>query len=215
MPSTSKNQHSTPVATTIADLQARWELTTTVERAESVRQVLAQAQLSRRALARQLNIDEGTVRRYLDIAALSDCEKQQIAAGKSANSVLSRAKELRQQAERHRWQVEESHSGIHSLELAAEITAWLAELPLWPQDTERILNIVRQRLWQLRSKLAGVRPSGLPLAQLIAESKPAERPAVLWLEQYIEWLVRWLIRRCPDCAILDRALEIAANGHTC
>lgn len=214
MASTSHNQHSTPVAAMIADLQARWELTTYVERAESVRQVLAQTQLSRRALARQLHINEGSVRRYLAIAALSGSEKQHIAAGKSVTSVLSRAEELHQQAERQRWQVEESHSGIHSRELAAEITAWVAELPLWPQDTERILNTVRQRLWQLRSKVAGVQPSGLPLAQLIADCKPAEDPSVLWLEHYIEWLVRWPVRRCPDYAILDRALEIAAKDQT-
>lgn len=214
MPSTSQNQHCTPLAVVIADLQARWEVTTAVERAESVRQALAQTQLSRRALARQLNIDEGSVRRCLEVAALSDSEKQQIAAGESVNSVLSRAKELRDRAERQRREAEESDTGVHSGRLATEIAAWLAELSLWPEDRERILNATRQHLWQLRSKLAGMQRSGLPLGQIIAHSKPVKPADVLWLERYIEWLVRWLVRRCPEYAILDRALEIAAEDRS-
>jgi hypothetical protein len=66
----------------------------------------------------------------------------------------------------------------------------------------------------LRSKLAGMQRSGLPLGQIIAHSKPVKPADVLWLERYIEWLVRWLVRRCPEYAILDRALEIAAEDRS-
>jgi hypothetical protein len=197
----------------IADLQARWEATSIIERAESVRRLLQETPLSRRALARQLNIDEGSVRRCLAIAALTESEKQEIVAGTSANAVLRRAKELRGRAERQRREIEESDTATHSRRLAADIAAWIAELPLWPDDKDRILSAARQHLWHLRSKLARMQRSGLPLAQIIAQSEPAERADVFWVERYIEWLVSWLLRRCPEYAILEHALEIAAKSY--
>ncbi len=199
-------------AAALAELQARWETAGIIERAESVRRLLEETPLSRRALARQLHIDEGSVRRCLAIAALSHSEKQEIGAGRSVNTVLRRAKESRDRAERQRREVKESDTGVHSRRLATEIAAWLAVLPLCPADVERIFSAARQHLWHLRSKLAGRQRSGLPLGQIIAQSEPAERTDVLWVERYIEWLVAWLIHRCPEYAILDRALEIAAVG---
>lgn len=218
----------TSIQEAIAQLKATWFFLSEMERAYAVREIV-KAGLSRRFLAKALNISEGTIRNLLLIleARLEDQEalrRREITQaelirrvrGLSPRDYVRRSEPTRIASEPEYPQEREP------FDLTETILAWLAASPprafsarLILEESLRILNRADKR-----GNLPVARPpAGMSVAEVIRRCKPGPRRYDFFhVAFYADWACNWVVRLAADAnhsreALTQALAYLKAAGH--
>ena len=198
----------------LAQLRRRWPKLGYVERGVRLRK-LADAGGSTRGIAQAIGVSPTTVRRFLEIAALPDHERENVEKGASAKRVLAaRAKDRQRRRILQRLAIEKE-SGRFSDELADTLIEFAKgelgdfrmtrdEFPLFLNSVARevksldTFNVKRERV----SKRLGVRDQ---LKAVRTKRPKSDHP----IEQRAEWMAHFIRATAPEGAVWERALSKA------
>lgn len=198
----------------LAQLRRRWPKLGRVERGDHLRK-LADAGGSTRGLAQAIGVSPTTVRRFLEIASLSDHERENVANGASAKKVLAARANDRQRRRILQRLAIEKESGRFSNELADTLIAFAKgelgdfrmtrdEFPLFLNSVARevksldAFNVKRERV----SKQLGVKDQ---LKAVRPKRPKSDHP----IEQRAEWMAHFIRATAPEIAVWERALSKA------
>lgn len=189
---------------------------TAIERLERVREGVI-AGKAWRQMARELNCDEGTIRRDVKKLNLSAEQLEMLLNGAKAEPLLRDHRQKKKQMaikrkaetiarQRQLLLEEEARNGVLSEQLFLSIMKFLAQFPLWPADLLRILRVVEMRSWfegDLRE------PAQYPDHEVaIAVTSPMSVGQETYdiMTNVGNWLYRWLLKTEPKRAIRDSSL---------
>ena len=174
------------------------------ERLKLVREGLQQGK-SRRAIARELGCDEGTIRRDIAKLQLPEESIEAIEQGAPAEQFLRMSRLASAMLERDHRLEEELATGVHSDAVAEDVLTYLLEKELVRADEMMILDMVDRRIWKLRDvAVVARRNPAQALAYCEGDNVPTYMPAAI--EHYVDTLSRALPLIAPEKLIRDRAI---------
>lgn len=171
-------------------------------------QVGVAAGRSNRQIAKQLCVDEGTVRRDKLTLQLSREEIQAVVSGAPVEPLLRKKERRKTATAREKHEAAERESRFLSNRLARRIDHWLAQFTLAPVDKLHVVRDVAPLSWEFQT------PKGIciPDSKIEATIERVKPKADYLSEVYavIEfskvWLFRWIVLVEPDRDVRDRAL---------
>ena len=217
----------TSIQEAIAQLKATWFFLPEMERAQAVRQIV-NAGLSRRFLAKALNISEGTIRNLLLILEARPEDQEALRRREITQAeLIRRVRGLPPrnpvcQPEPTRIATEPEYPQEREpFDLTETILAWLAASPprafsarLILEESLRILNRADKR-----GNLPVARPpAGMPVAEVIRRCQPGPRRYdFFYVGFYVAWLCNWVVRLATDAnhwreALTQALSQVNANG---
>lgn len=163
---------------------------------------------SNRQIAKQLSVDEGTIRRDRLTLALSKEDLQAVRSGAAVEPLLRKQERRKAATAREKHEAAERESQFLTNRLAKLITNWVNEFNLIPPNKLHVIMGVDRWSWQ-----HGTRPTSyIPESKIKATIEAAKPKADSHLEVFAlieflkEWLFRWMVLIEPDRDIRDRAL---------
>jgi hypothetical protein len=204
------------IAQAISQLKASWHVFPDFKRAQDVLAVI-RAGVSRRELAKDLNVSEGTIRNHLLILEADETDLACLRQGTiSRNELLRRVKGTSTFGPATSREDTESELGltVDPAEVCREILNWLAADQHRAFTASSILGLAVAQLKRMmatgnlsrRRDLAGA--SG---EEIILSCRPDPNLHVhpgFWLA---DWTVNWVFHLIPDPQLCRDALEMALN----
>lgn len=163
---------------------------------------------SNRQIAKQLSVDEGTIRRDRLTLALSKEDLQAVRSGAAVEPLLRKQERRKAATAREKHEAAERESQFLTNRLAKLITNWLNEFNLIPPNKLHIFMGVERWSWVHVTSM----PDHIPESRIKATIEAAKPTAdnleeTFALIEYLkEWLFRWIVLIEPDRHVRDRAL---------
>ena len=163
---------------------------------------------SNREIARQLRVDEGTVRRDRRTLLLSQQEIQAVKAGAAVEPLLRHQERRKAATAREKQEAAERESRFLTNRLSKLITVWLNGFPLIAADKVHVVREVDPRSWYHQNPLAPPVPESKIKATIESAKPSSVQPKEVYsLINYAKaWLFSWIISIEPDREVRDRAL---------
>jgi hypothetical protein len=217
----------TSIQEAIAQLKSTWFFLPEMERAQAVRQIV-NAGLSRRYLAKALNISEGTVRNLLLILEARPEDQEAFRQREISQSELIRRarglppREPVRQPEPTRIASEPEYPQERDpFDLTETILDWLAARSLRSFSARSILEECL-RILNRSEKMGNLPvdrpPAGMPVAEVIRRCQPGPRRYdFFYITFYVDWLCNWVVRLATDAnhwreALTQALSQVNANG---
>lgn len=171
-------------------------------------QVGVAAGKSNRQIAKQLCVDEGTVRRDKLTLQLSREEIQAVVSGAPVEPLLRKKERRKAATAREKHEAAERESQFLTNRLAKLITNWLNEFDLIPPNKLHIFMGVERWSWVHVTSMTDHIPESRIKATIEAAKPKADNleETFALIEYLKEWLFRWIVLIEPDRHVRDRAL---------
>jgi len=163
---------------------------------------------SNRQIAKELRVDEGTVRRDRLTLRLSKEDLQAVRAGAAVEPLLRKHERRKAAAARGKHEAAERECQFLTNRLAKLITSWLSQFSLIAPDKLHIIMGVDRWSWEHGTKMTAYIPDSKIRATIEAVKPKADDHLELFalIELLKEWLFRWIVMIEPDRDIRNRAL---------
>jgi hypothetical protein len=172
---------------------------------------------SNRQIARQLGVDEGTIRRDRLTLRLSREEVQAVKSGAPVEPLLRNKERRKAATAREKHEAAERESRFLSNRLAKRIEDWLSQFTLDPAVKLHVVREIDVWSWKFQTPHGICIPES-KIASTIERVKPkADHLSEIFavIEYAKEWLFRWIVLVEPDRDIRDRALTKIRQGLEC
>jgi len=162
---------------------------------------------SNRQIAKQLDVDEGTIRRDRLTLLLSKEEVQAVRAGAAVEPLLRKQQRQKAATAREKHEAAERESQFLTNRLVKLITNWLNQFNLIAPDKLHVME-VDQWSWNHGTRSASYIPDSKIRATIEATKPKADNleETFALIEYLKEWLFRWIVLIEPDRDVRDRAL---------
>ena len=163
---------------------------------------------SNRRLAKELGVDEGTIRRDRLTLLLSKEEVQAVRAGAAVEPLLRKQERRKAATAREKHEAAERDSQFLTNRLIKLIVNWLNEFSLILPDMLHIIMGVDRWSWEHGTRMTAYIPDAKIRATIEAtKPKADDHLEVFALIEFLkEWLFRWMVIVEPDRDVRDRAL---------
>lgn len=163
---------------------------------------------SNRQIAKQLSVDEGTIRRDRLTLALSKEDLQAVRSGAAVEPLLRKQERRKAATAREKHQAAERESQFLTKRLVKLITNWLNEFNLIPPNKLHIFMGVERWSWVHVTSMTDHIPESRIKATIEAAKPKADslEETFALIEYLKEWLFRWIVLIEPDRHVRDRAL---------
>lgn len=205
---------SPEVSPLIDDLRRDWGLCDTVQRGDRLRD-LVRLGCSLRGLARDLDIPEPTLRRYVTLSLLPEADREALKAGGSAKKAMER-KAIKDHASAGQQRLnEEKRSGAPSDKGTDIILDFckngVPDEPIIDCDLPLLLEDVRRFT---RGELGPPPPviqlpKKISLPELYRITRPPKSPDEEWLGHRVIWLAKIMMAIAPEFDIRETAMNKA------
>ena len=163
---------------------------------------------SNRQIAKQLGVDEGTVRRDRRTLLLSEPEIQAVEAGAAVEPLLRKQERQKAATARERHEAAERGNQFLTNRMTKLIANWLNGFSLIVPDMLHIIMGVDRPSWEYGTRrIAYVPDSKIKAAIEATKPKADDDLETFALIEFLRvWLFRWMVLVEPDRDIRDRAL---------
>jgi len=163
---------------------------------------------SNRQIAKQLRVDEGTVRRDRRTLLLSEPEIQAVEAGAAVEPLLRKQERQKAATARERHEAAERGNQFLTNRMTKLIANWLNGFSLIVPDMLHIIMGVDRPSWEYGTRrIAYVPDSKIKAAIEATKPKADDDLETFALIEFLRvWLFRWMVLVEPDRDIRDRAL---------
>jgi len=163
---------------------------------------------SNREIAKQLGVDEGTVRRDRRTLLLSEPEIQAVEAGAAVEPLLRKQERQKAATARERHEAAERGNQFLTNRMTKLIANWLNGFSLIVPDMLHIIMGVDRPSWEYGTRrIAYVPDSKIKAAIEATKPKADDDLETFALIEFLRvWLFRWMVLVEPDRDIRDRAL---------
>jgi hypothetical protein len=163
---------------------------------------------SNRQIAKQLGVDEGTVRRDRLTLLLSKEEVQAVKSGAPVQPLLRNQKRRKVATARAKQEAAEGDSQFLTNRLAKLISDWLSQFSMIDADKLQVIRGVDRWSWEFRTSSHECIPDSKIKASIERVKPKADNLIELFalIEYAKEWLFLWIILVEPNRDIRDRAL---------
>jgi len=163
---------------------------------------------SNREIAKQLRVDEGTVRRDRRTLLLSEPEIQAVEAGAAVEPLLRKQERQKAATARERHEAAERGNQFLTNRMTKLIANWLNGFSLIVPDMLHIIMGVDRPSWEYGTRrIAYVPDSKIKAAIEATKPKADDDLETFALIEFLRvWLFRWMVLVEPDRDIRDRAL---------
>ena len=204
------------VAAALEQVKTDWISSSTVSRAAAIQQ-LAKAGCTLRGLATHLNCSEASMRWYLEVAELSETERESIASGESAKKTLADAKQKKAAAARARRLQNRNTSDTLVARVTKITTRWINEQELPTIYLEHFVEEADRRLWHSHMKPTALLDASEAALQSTLESSKPKRDRPHYgpdlLEYALDWFVLWISAALPEPELRENVLQ-ELKGYT-
>ncbi|MGC2742284.1 MAG: hypothetical protein WA672_03795 [Candidatus Angelobacter sp.] len=165
---------------------------------------------SNRQIAKQLGVDEGTVRRDRLTLLLSKEEVQAVKSGAPVQPLLRNQKRRKAATARAKQEAAERESRFLTKRLAKLIDRWLGKFSMIEVDKLHVVRGVDRWSWEFQAPRRICIPNSKIDATIESAKPTADHLTELFalIEYAKEWLFRWIVIVEPDKDVRDRALAI-------
>jgi hypothetical protein len=163
---------------------------------------------SNRLIAKQLGVDEGTVRRDRLTLLLAKEEVQAVKSGAPVEPLLRNHERRKAATAREKLEMAERQSMFLTNRLATLIDDWLKQFEIGAVNNLHVISGINFLSWQYQGTVAEFIPDSRIKATIEA-TKPKHllpQEHFLRIEYAKIWLFRWIVVMEPDRDIRDRAL---------
>jgi len=163
---------------------------------------------SNREIAKQLRVDEGTVRRDRRTLLLSEPEIQAVEAGAAVEPLLRKQERQKAATARERHEAAERGNQFLTNRMTKLIANWLNGFSLIVPDMLHIIMGVDRPSWEYGTRRIAYVPDSKIKATIEATKPKADDDLETFalIEFLRVWLFRWMVLVEPDRDIRDRAL---------
>jgi len=163
---------------------------------------------SNREIAKQLGVDEGTVRRDRRTLLLSEPEIQAVEAGAAVEPLLRKQERQKAATARERHEAAERGNQFLTNRMTKLIANWLNGFSLIVPDMLHIIMGVDRPSWEYGTRRIAYVPDSKIKATIEATKPKADDDLETFalIEFLRVWLFRWMVLVEPDRDIRDRAL---------
>jgi len=163
---------------------------------------------SNRQIAKQLRVDEGTVRRDRRTLLLSEPEIQAVEAGAAVEPLLRKQERQKAATARERHEAAERGNQFLTNRMTKLIANWLNGFSLIVPDMLHIIMGVDRPSWEYGTRRIAYVPDSKIKATIEATKPKADDDLETFalIEFLRVWLFRWMVLVEPDRDIRDRAL---------
>ncbi|HKV90936.1 MAG TPA: hypothetical protein VJW20_00160 [Candidatus Angelobacter sp.] len=174
-------------------------------------QIGVAARKSNRQIAKQLGVDEGTVRRDRLTLRLSKEDIRRVKSGAAVEPLLRKHERQQAATARERHEAAERESQFLSNRLAKRIDHWLNQFNMLPVDKIHVVGGIDRWSWEFQTpKRISVPDSQIESTiECVKPKADYLKEAFAVIEFAKEWLFRWIVLVEPDRDIRDRALTKA------
>jgi hypothetical protein len=198
------------VAAALEQVKTAWIASGTVSRAAAIQQLI-KAGCTLRGLASDLHCSEASMRWYLDVAELSEAERESIASGESAKKILAEAKHRKDAVARARRLRNQRIRDAFIARIAKIATRWIDEQQLPAAYLERFVEEADRRSWNHAIKSTALIDGSKAALQSTFENcqpksdRPTYGPDLL--EYVLAWFVDWASIVVPEPELRENVLQ--------
>ncbi len=169
---------------------------------------------SNRQIAKELGVDEGTVRRDRLTLRLSKEDLQAVKGGAPVEPLLRKQEKRKVAAAREKHEAAERESQFLTNRLVKLIRDWLTQFPFQDVDALHVVRGIDRWSWDFQTPKAIYVPDSKIKATIERVKPKADHLSEMFaiIEFAKEWLFRWIVLVEPDRDIRDRALTILRQG---